>query len=372
MNLPDSRQLAIWAITSDGLSLALKLRDAFPGVVHVPGNLLPCPAPCFSFSRLADCVKDRFSLFKEHVFIMSTGIVVRVIAPCIASKTKDPAVVVMDEKGRHVISLLSGHIGGANRLAMAISEKLQAAPVITTATDLHQVPAIDVIAVDNGLFIENPEAIKTISMAFLNQIPVYLHDPYHWLDKIAELDNMIPQTAESMMMGQEEVTKIGSSALPGFRFSDPPEAVVVVDDRLMRFPDSSLILRPKSLIAGMGCNRNTSANEIREFLVDKLIQFGLSLNSLKCIATIDIKSDEAGLLEVARSLHVPIRFFTREELSEIDSPNPSDIVNKHIGVPSVCEAAAVLASEKGELIVPKQISPNVTLAIARINSTLSD
>ncbi len=126
---------------------------------------------------------------------MSTGIVVRVIAPCIASKTRDPAVVVMDEKGRHVISLLSGHIGGANRLAVAISEKLHATPVITTATDLHQVPAIDVIAVDNGLFIENPEAIKTISMAFLNQTPVYLHDPYHRLEHAA-LDNMIPLTAE--------------------------------------------------------------------------------------------------------------------------------------------------------------------------------
>jgi len=372
VNLPDPRQLAIWAITPEGLSLALKLRDTFTGILHVSESLLPCPAPCFSFSRLADCVKERFSLFKEHVFIMSTGIVVRVIAPCIVSKTKDPAVVVMDEKGRHVISLLSGHIGGANRLAKAISEKLQATPVITTATDLLRVPAIDVIAVDNDLFIENPEAIKIISMAFLNQAPVYLHDPYHRLEKSAEAGKMIPLTTESMMPGRAELKKSGPSDLPDFRSSDPPTAVVVIDDRLKRFPDSSLILRPKSLIAGMGCNRNTCANEIREFLVDKLIQFGLSLNSLKCIATIDIKSDEAGLLDVARSLHIPIRFFTREELSEIDSPNPSKIVNQHIGVPSVCEAAAVLASEKGELIVPKQISPNVTLAIARIDFSLSD
>ncbi len=372
MNLPDPQQLsgilpallagrmpeplAIWAITPDGLSMALKLMDAFSGLLHVSESLLPCPAPCFSFARLADCVKDRFSLFRGHVFIMSTGIVVRLIAPCIASKTKDPAVVVMDEKGRHVISLLSGHIGGANRLAMAISEKLQATAVITTATDIHQVPAIDVIAVDNGLFIENPEAIKTISMAFLNQAPVYLHDPYHRMDKVSELDNMIPLTQTSSRQDA------GGATSPA----------VVIDDRLMCFPDPCLILRPKSLIAGMGCNRNTSANEIHEFLVKNMDKFALSMNSLKCIATIDIKSDEAGLLEVAKSLRIPIRFFTREELSEIDSPNPSDIVNKHIGVPSVCEAAAILASENGKLIVPKQISPNVTLAIARINFSLSD
>jgi cobalt-precorrin 5A hydrolase len=294
---------------------------------------------------------------------MSTGIVVRVIAPCIVSKTRDPAVVVMDEKGRHVISLLSGHIGGANRLAVAISEKLHAAPVITTATDLHQVPAIDVIALDNGLFIENPEAIKTISMAFLNRTPVYLHDPYHRLEHAA-LDNMIPLTVE--------INPPGRAAAATSTAGQASSPAVVVDDRRMRFPDSSLILRPKSLIAGMGCNRNTSANEIRAFLVNKMEAFSLSLNSLSCIATIDIKSDETGLLDVARSLDISIRFFTREELSRIDSPNPSETVKQHIGVPSVCEAAAVLASEKGELIVPKQISPNVTLAIARINYSLSD
>jgi len=363
VNPSDPQKLAIWAVTPAGLSLALELRDAFPGILHVSENLLPCPAPCFSFARLADCVKDRFSLFKEHVFIMSTGIVVRVIAPCISSKTTDPAVVVMDEKGRHVISLLSGHIGGANRLAVAISEKLHATPVITTATDINQVPAIDVIAVDNGLFIENPEAIKTISMAFLKQRPVYLHDPYSRLEH-ASFDHMIPLTADINMSGAAEAdgSTTGEAASPA----------VVVDDRLMRFPDPCLILRPQSLIAGIGCNRNTSANEIREFLVNKMAQFALSVNSLHCIATIDIKSDEAGLLEVARSLHVPIRFFTREELSRIDSPNPSKIVNQHIGVPSVCEAAAVLASKKGELIVPKQIGPNVTLAIARINFSSSD
>lgn len=363
MNLPDLQQLAIWAITADGLSMALKVRDAFPGTLFVSESLRPCPAPCFFFARLADCVRERFSLYKGHLFIMSTGIVVRVIAPCIVSKTTDPAVVVMDEKGRHVISLLSGHIGGANRLAAAISQKLQTTPVITTATDLHQVPAIDVIAVDSGLFIENPEAIKTISMAFLSRIPVCLHDPYHLLDSVSELFDTIPDDAFSRHKTEaKQVISLQPECTP----------VVAVDDRLMHFPDTSLILRPRSLIAGMGCNRNTGAGEIREFLDEKLHRFGLSLNSLNCIATIDIKSDEAGLLEVARNLHIPIRFFTREELSAIDSPNPSKIVHHHIGVPSVCEAAAVLASKKGELIVPKQISPNVTLAIARINFSSSD
>ena len=353
MTPPDPSQLAIWAVTPSGLSLALKLSDAFPGTLHVPESLMSCPAPYFSFSRLADCVKDRFSLFKSHVFIMSTGIVVRVISPCIVSKTTDPAVVVLDEKGRHVISLLSGHIGGANRLAAAIADKLQATAVITTATDLHQVPAIDVMAVDNGLAIENPEAIKTISMAFLNHEPVYLFDPYHRLNAVSAVFHKI-------------VSKdFFSPTACDLRKEYSP--VVIVDDRRMDFPEKSLILRPASLIAGIGCNRNTNADEIREFLLHKMERFSLSVNSLCGIATIDIKSDEIGLLEAARNLKLPIRFFARTELSGITSPNPSEIVNHHIGVPSVCEAAAILASNKGELIVPKQISPNVTLAIARNN-----
>ncbi len=287
---------------------------------------------------------------------MSTGIVVRVIVPCIVSKTTDPAVVVMDEKGSHVISLLSGHIGGANRLAASIAEKLQTTAVITTATDIHQMPAIDVIATDHGLFIENPQAIKTISMAFLDHEPVCLYDPLHRLDQVSSIF-------------QETVSEDYFNLSSEHRSGCPP--LVIVDDRRIDFLEKALILRPKSLIAGIGCNRNTHADEIRNFLIEQMERYALSMNSLSGIATIDIKSDEAGLLEVARQLHLPIHFFTRDELSGIASPNPSEIVNHHIGVPSVCEAAAILASNKGRLIVPKRISPNVTLAIARIDFSSS-
>lgn len=363
MTQTGSDQLAIWAVTPGGLSLAIRLREAMPGVLHVSERLLPCPVPCVSFSRLGDSVKERFSRFKGHVFIMSAGIVVRVIAPCLNAKTIDPAVVVLDEKGRHAISLLSGHIGGANRLAAAAAEAVRATPVITTATDLHGQPAIDVLAVENDLFIENPAAVKTVSMAFLNQVPVYLHDPCQRLNKASGHFKPVPADA-----GTEGSDRSGHDGGP-HRISGP---MVAVDDRILNFPEGTLILRPRTLIAGMGCNRGTGAEEIRNFLTGKMAESGLSLHSLKCLATIDIKSDEAGLLETAAHLGIPIRFFPREALSAVESPNPSKIVQHHIGVSSVCEAAAILASEKGELIVPKQISPNVTLAVARINCSSSD
>ena len=215
--------------------------------------------------------------------------------------------------------------------------------------------AIDVIAVDHGLLIENPAAIKSISMSLLNQLPVCLHDPYHCLDNVPDLQMMTPADVSC-----SEITT-----------GDAP--AVVVDDRLLNLPPRCLVLRPGTLIAGVGCNRNTHADEILEFLAATLLRFNLSLHSLKCIATIDIKSDEAGLLETAKYLQIPIRFFSREELASVESlPCPSEIVMKHIGVPSVCEAAAVLASSQGALIVPKQIGLNVTLSIARTNFLSSD
>ena len=159
---PDSGNLAVWAVTPGGMELALKLAAAFPGTaLHLSRNLPACPDTCYIFNRLKDSVQERFSLFQGHVFIMSTGIVVRVISPCIRSKMLDPAVVVMDEEGQYAISLLSGHVGGANRLASEIARKLHVTPVITTATDIRQIPSIDVIAVDHGLLIENPAAIKS-------------------------------------------------------------------------------------------------------------------------------------------------------------------------------------------------------------------
>lgn len=343
---PDADKLAVWVITQNGLVLAQRLLAFFPGTALYASENLHHEHG-FGFNNLAETVMKQFSLYSGHVFIMSTGIVVRMIAPCIKSKTIDPAVVVMDEKGRFAISLLSGHIGGANKLAQTIAAGLDAVPVITTATDVNQVPAIDVIAVDNDFFIENPGAIKAINMAFVNHSAVYINDPYNSLNIIS--DNTIS-------------VDVFDSGIPADK-----SPAVVVDDRLMKLPDSFLILRPKSLVAGIGCNRNTGSDEITEFIIKKMLEYRLSIKSLKCIASIDIKSDEKGLLETAQKLQIPIRFFTREELSAIDIPHPSKIVEKHIGVSGVCEAAAVIASEQGKLIVPKQTSPNVTLAIARIN-----
>ncbi len=331
---------AIWAVTPKGAQLAGKIAAYFPGSdMFLSESLEIRDIPHIAFLRLSDAVSRNFSRYDGHIFIMSTGIVVRMIAPYIRHKTSDPAVVVMDEAGQFVISLLSGHIGGANALARQIAESVGAVPVITTATDINQVPAIDMIAKEKGLFIENPEAIRYVNMALLTGKPVRIHDPF---DLIAIPDG-------------------------------DGECGVFVDDVVADLPPNTLILRPKSLIAGMGCNRNTDKAEMKELLFEVFQKFQLSPNSLSGIASIELKKDEAGLIALAEELNVPMYFFSKEELEIVKNiKNPSEMVKKHIGIGSVCEAAAILASDHGDLIVPKHSTKNATIAIARKHQTSCD
>jgi cobalt-precorrin 5A hydrolase len=134
-----------------------------------------------------------------------------------------------------------------------------------------------------------------------------------------------------------------------------------------------LVLRPSSLVAGIGCNRNTELAEIRNLLVAASERANLSLASLKCLASIDVKADESGLIALGRDLELPLVFFNRQELNQVNTiQNPSTVVEKHVGVKSVCEAAAILAARNGTLVVPKQTTRNATVAIARISSLSSE
>ncbi len=350
-------KIAIWIVTPNGLALAAKLRRQWPEVTIYCPQLLADDGRSLSakpFDRLIGKVAERFDQFDGHIFIMAAGIVVRAIGRLLQHKGVDPAVVVVDDKATFAISLVSGHIGGANQLASQIAELLGATPVITTATDVNHRPAIDTMAVDRDLVIENLQAVKGVNMALLSGRKILLYDPHGVFgDDLADY---------ARPLGDEELT-----SLP----QDQP--VVYVDDRLMNLPGSALILRPRSLAAGIGCNRNTPEEEIRSFLQDVMAANGLCVHSLRRLASIDVKTDEPGLLAAAKNLGIPLQFYSREELNQVRHvPNPSHVVAKHVGVKSVCEAAAVLAAKQGYLIVPKKKTTNVTVAIARRSFSSSE
>ncbi|MBN1930188.1 MAG: cobalt-precorrin 5A hydrolase [Desulfobacterales bacterium] len=356
-------KLAVWAITPKGTKLAQKLVDELPQADFYLSAKLKSNTQSLRvqpFQSLADTVSSAFNQYNGHVFIMAVGIVVRILAPLIRHKAIDPAVVVMDETGQHAISLLSGHIGGANHLTKKIANITHAVPVITTATDLNQVPAIDVIAQERGLWIENPDAVKYINMALLTGQKINLHDPYRLISDAIPESHLLKHANP----GDTEV-------LNRQKFSWQDHPLVFVDDIIKKRSSKTLILRPASLVAGMGCNRNTGRAEMQDFLLNILAQHGLALGSLCKIATIDLKADEPGLLALAKDLKIPIEFFDKNDLKTVKNiKTPSAMVKKHIGVQSVCEAAAILSAKTGKLIVPKHSTRNVTVAVARKFFTL--
>lgn len=343
------KQTAIWVITPNGLNLAERIDANMPDTDLFVSANLDTQLSHRSFDRLATAIAQWFKAYDRHIFITAVGIAVRLIAPYLEDKTRDPSVVVLDDGGQHAVSLVSGHIGGGNALAKTVASITGARPVITTATDVSGVPAIDTIAVDKNLIIENPPLIKRINMAFLRKQRIRLYDP---ADILA---GMIP---DSSLERIDHISDLWGTAgtMPG----------ICVSDEVVAVPEGVLVLRPRSLAAGIGCNRDTAKAEIETLLMETLVQNNLALNSIKTIASIDIKNDEQGLLSLGADLNLPLVFFTKEELNAARGiENPSATVAAHTGAKSVCEAAAILATDQGSLIVPKNKSKNATIAIAR-------
>jgi cobalt-precorrin 5A hydrolase len=340
----------IVALTPAGAALGQRLFEKMPGAsLWLPAKLQPAYPEARPFTALKEVFREAFEARCPLVGIMATGIAVRHAAPWLKGKDTDPAVVIMDEQGRFAISLLSGHLGGANDLARTVGNLMGATPVITTATDVQGLPAVDLMAAKLRLGIENLAAVKVIQMAWLRGEKVRVVDPGGFLRaELAGFRELIEEQAEEPeVLGQ-------------------PGPAVYVGCRDQGWPEGWLRLRPKILMAGMGCNKGTSAEEIVTLLEDTFQRFHLSLQSLHSLVTIAAKQAEAGLLAAAHSLGVHFSWYSTEELREMPVPNPSAMVQRHMGVASVCEAAALRAAGARTLLVPKQKSANATLAVAQV------
>ncbi len=351
-------KVAIVALTRQGVSLALKIQSQLPGsVCFVPArHRFALAMGAQGFARLADVFSDLWLQYRAFVCVMATGIVVRHIAPLLRHKAEDPAVVVLDELGRFVISLVSGHLGGANRLAQRIAEITDGQAVISTASDVQGQPALDLIAQEAGLEIGNPAMVARLTRAFLEAEEIWGYDPDKRLAPyLSEARNVRWLTAEQLTDTIRVADRVG----------------LWVSERLVPAGSTCLELRPRNLVVGVGCNRGTGAEEILDLIQQLFRQFDLSLTSIRNLASIDLKEEELGLLEAARRLRRPVRFYSRHELGGISVPNPSTTVADHIGVASVCEAAALLsASDQGQslILVPKHKTINTTVAVARVSS----
>jgi len=343
-------RIALWALGRPGAELCRRLAPALGSCeLFLPRRLARPEAGERPFDGLAQGLEDNFRRYAGHVAVCAAGMVVRAIAPLLRAKDQDPAVVVVDQLGQWAVSLVSGHLGGANELARRVAGALGGQAVITTATDGLNLPSLEMEAKALGLVVENLAALAGLSAALIDGRAAPVHDPGGWLRPLTE------RRPELFVMVDE-------TAAQGL--ADQPLAWV--DWREPRPPKPWLVLRPPALALGVGCNRGAAADEIIGLIDQALAQAGLSRRCLARLASAQAKADEPGLLEAARRLGLEPIFYAHERLAEVATPNQSAAALRCLGTASVCEAAAILAAGGGELLWPKTKTRNCTVAVALI------
>ncbi|WP_331001603.1 cobalt-precorrin 5A hydrolase [Geomonas sp. RF6] len=343
--------IAIIAITANGARLGSLLRNGLPESALFVIDKHACPGATPFCERVPALVERLWHQYAGLVFIMATGIVVRSVAPLLKSKECDPAVVVLDDAGRFAVSLLSGHLGGANALAERCAALAGSIPVVTTATDANGLPSFDMLAKEKGWVIDDLSKVKVLNALLLEGKEIAV------AGREEEIRSYFGgKGALSFHATVEDACASGASGCLWVTNQTPPPELPT--ERL-------LILRPMDLTLGIGCNRGTSAAEIGAVVHQKLSELSLSMKSVGCIATASAKGDEPGLLAFASAAAIPLETFEPHELNAVAVPSPpSEHALVAIGAQGVAEPAAILAAGGGRLLLNKVKSGNVTLAIA--------
>ncbi|WNG47575.1 cobalamin biosynthesis protein [Archangium minus] len=368
MSLPPARKpYAVYAITLHGLGIAERLLAGLPGAELYVSEKLMAKAPAGALSMklpMGPTLSRTFTAYDCHVFIISVGAVVRMIAPLLEDKKVDPAVVCVDDAARFSICVLSGHVGRGNAFTERVAGVLGSTPVVTTASDVRGTLTVDILGRELGWRLDDLERNVTRGCAaVVNETPVLFvqeaGEPTWWPE-----DKPLP---------------------PGVRYArslegvDPKawEILLIATDRDIREThrahwENSVIYRPRSLVLGIGCDRGTPEELVERGVTQLLAQALLSPASVKTVATVDLKADEPALLALCKKYDWELQTYTAAELDAVPVPTPSETVKKHVGTRGVAEPSALLASGATELLVRKQIytepgaGRSMTFAVARI------
>ncbi|MDA8721251.1 cobalamin biosynthesis protein [Nitrosopumilus sp.] len=345
-------KVSVLAITKNGINIGIKLKELFPNwEIFAPVKLSNENNSIIWYSEpTSDKIIELFKNSNALICLFSLGAVIRLIAPHLKDKKTDPAVIVIDDKTNFVISVLSGHIGGANELTQEISEKLNALPVITTAADVNKTIAVDLVGREFGWRIDDDTTVTKISAHMVNAEPI----------------GVFQQTNDQKWYKQLPKNVTIYDSLEELKESNSKAHLIISDEIIdNELSQESVIYRPQSLVIGIGLHWDTTKDTIKEGIEHCLKKFNLSSKSIAKLVSIKKPEDVQGLIDLGKEMQVPVEYVDREELAEIITPNPSTTVKAFEGTASVSEAAAIKVS-KGELIVEKQkFPPNLTVAIAR-------
>lgn len=339
-------KLAVFAFSRDGCNVAKIINKQYVSEVYTVERF----AEEYSFitieKGITESVGQCFLRVDALVFIGACGIAVRAIAPYVKSKTTDPAVIVIDDQAIHAISLLSGHLGGANELTIELAALLGATPVITTATDVSGKFSVDDFARKHGCILDNLSLAKEVSARILNEDVFFLSDFSY------------PQEMPFGLRITEELKRQNERV-------DVELGIYLTYHKRNPF-DKTLRLIYPSLHIGIGCRRGTSLKVIQELLNEVFFSFELDQKAIKSISSIDLKRQEEGIIELADCYRVPFFCYSSGRLKEAPGEyTASDFVASVTGVDNVCERAAVLSSGSKELIVKKKSMNGVTIAVSK-------
>ncbi len=335
----------IVALTLGGVQTARKLQNDFDCPIYTLEKYSCSPQVLSMPTSLKSFIGVLFNEYQEIILIMSCGIAVRMIAPYLKSKKNDPAVVVMDEAGRHVISLLSGHIGGANRLAGRIAGMTNGEAVITTASDVQGIEAVDMLAGRLHLGIADWEKVKAVTAVLVNGGTVGVISP---LMKDLNLGKGY------QLLWEKESLKSDALLYIGNQYS--------TELKECNLPSTQLWIR--NMVLGIGCRKGIDFKYLEHAISEFLQEHQYSFYSLGAIATVDIKKEEPAIVQLAEKWKIPLQIVTRQQIASVEHQfTGSDFVRKTIGVGCVCEPAAYLSSGSGKQMVSKTIRKHMTLSL---------
>lgn len=329
-------RVAILTLSAGALELGRRLAAA------MPADLFPCRG------QVQECFTAQWQRYEALVCIMATGIVVRQLAPLVQSKYRDPAVLVLDERGRFVISLLSGHLGGGNALAQRVAALTGGQAVLTTASDVLGLTALDLWARSLDLQVADKKQFTRAMGRLVDRGFIRL-----WSEPPLPLP-LLPPDIHPATRPEEADIFLSWLATPGNR------------------PRHSALLHPKALCIGIGCNRGTDKKDIAEAVKATLALHNLAWQAVTRLASIDLKADEAGLLAFAAEHKLPLDFFDKDTLNQVAAVQYSEAVFRATGAKGVAEPAALLAAgSRAVLLVPKMKWPDITVAVARMANPLT-
>lgn len=333
--------IAVMAFTRRGRDIGEKLASGLSGRLY---TYYKYAGDEEAFSDVNKLTQALFPQSEALIFVGAAGIAVRSVAPFLKSKLTDPAVVSVDEAGRFSVPLVSGHLGGANRLAQKIAALCGGTAVISTATDLNGVFAVDVFAADNGLLLTNKTLAKEISAALLNGEEAGFVSEY-------PADGELPKglTASGAKLG----------------------IYVGADSRKRPFM-RTLQLSPKNLVLGVGCKKGTSAEAAENHLRQTLEENGLRLEAVCALCSVELKRGEPALSLLAEKYGWALSFYSAGDLQSLPGTfSGSDFVREVAGTDNVCERSAVAGSGGGRLLVKKTAGNGITVAVAEKNTGIA-